>query len=148
LTRIERTLLIGLGLAFVTAGAAKIVDPLGFAFSVARLRSVPMALVGPVAILLPWIEVVASAALVLPKFRRPALQLQLGMLVVFTVLLGVGLLRGATSCGCFGRGDGVLNRVDVALARNVVLLAAAGYLLLRKPTSREAPASPVSGTGR
>ncbi len=143
MTRIERTLLIGLGLVFVAAGAAKIVDPLGFAVSIARWRSVPMAFVGPVAILLPWIEVVAAAALVLPKFRRPALQLQLGMLAVFTALLLVALLRGTTSCGCFGRGDGALNRVDVALARNVVLLAAACYLLLRKPTSPASPASPA-----
>ena len=143
MTRTDRVLRIALGLCFVAAGAAKIVDPLGFAVSIARLRIVPMALVGPIAILLPWIEVVAAAAMLLPAFRRPALQLLLGLLVVFTVALAVGLLRGATSCGCFGSADRFLNRADVAVARNVVLIGMAIVLLRRKPTSPAAPASPA-----
>jgi uncharacterized membrane protein YphA (DoxX/SURF4 family) len=143
LTRIDRVLRIAFALVFLAAGAAKIVDPPAFAISVARLRIVPMMLVGPVAILLPWVEVVAAAALFFPKFRRPAIQVLLGLLVAFTLVLGIGLLRGASSCGCFGSADAFLNRADVALARNAVLLATAGVLFLREPTSREAPASPA-----
>ena len=141
MNRIERLLGAALAVVFLAAGAAKILDPLGFAVSVARLRVVPTALLGPMAILLPWIEVVGAAALFWPKFRRPALQLLVALLVAFTAVLGAGLVRGTTSCGCFGSADGFLNRTDVALGRNAVLLGAAGFLLLRKPTS---PASPAS----
>jgi uncharacterized membrane protein YphA (DoxX/SURF4 family) len=143
LTRTDRLLLIALGLAFFAAGAAKICDPAAFAVSIARLRIVPMPVVGSAAILLPWIELVAAAALLLPRFRRPALQLLSGMLVVFTAVLGIGLLRGAASCGCFGGSDLFFNRPEVALVRNVVLIAIAVVLLRRKPTSPAAPASPA-----
>ena len=66
------------------------------------------------------------------------------LLIVFTSVLGIALIRGtAASCGCFGRSDGFLNRADVAVARNVALLALAIVLIRRKPTSPAAPASPA-----
>jgi len=148
LTRTERLVPFALGLVFLAAGILKIVDPLAFAVSIARLRIAPMAVVGPVAILLPWIEVVAAVALLIPSYRDAALKLLMGMLVLFTAILGIGLLRGAASCGCFGKADSLLNRADVALARNVVLIALAALAMRRKTTSPAAPASPASGTGR
>ena len=148
MTRTERLVPFALGLVFLAAGILKIVDPLAFAVSIARLRIVPMALVGPTAILIPWIEVVAAVALFVPGYRDAALRLLLGMLVLFTAILGIGLLRGAASCGCFGKADSLLNRADVALARNVALIALAVLAVRRKPTSPAAPASPASDTGR
>lgn len=147
MTRTDRILLAVVGLTFLVAGAAKVLDPAAFAISVARLRIVPMALVGPVAILVPWIEIVAAAALALPGFRRPALQLLLGMLSLFSIVLAVALLRGATTCGCFGSSDLFLNRPEVAVVRNAILIAMAVALLVRT-TSRSSPASPASGTDR
>lgn len=143
MTRIDRVVTWALALVFLTAGAAKIYDPQAFAVSIARLRIVPMALLGPLAILLPWIEVAGAAALFFPKQRLPALKLLLALLIAFTAVLGIGLIRGVTSCGCFGSADAFLNRADVALGRNVILIAAAGFLLLRKPTSPAEPASPA-----
>jgi uncharacterized membrane protein YphA (DoxX/SURF4 family) len=142
--RSNRAVQIVLALAFVAAGVLKIVDPPAFALSIARLRLAPETTIGALAIILPWLEVVSGAALFLPKFRPAALYLLASLLLVFTGVLGIALLRGtAASCGCFGSGDAFLNRTDVALARNVVLLAAAGFLLVRKPTSPAAPASPA-----
>ena len=148
MTRIERAVPWILGIVFLAAGILKIVDPLAFAVSIARLRLLPMTVVGPVAILLPWIEVVAAVALLVPGYRDAALKLLLGMLVLFTAILGIGLLRGATSCGCFGKADSVFNRADVALARNVLLIALAALALRRKTTCPASPASPASDTGR
>lgn len=150
MTRIDRLLPIALGLAFLAAGAAKIYDPHAFAVSIARLGIVPMALVGPAAILLPWIEVVAAAALFVPRYRRPAAQLLLGLLILFTAILGIGLLQGtAASCGCFGSSDLAINRPGYALVRNLGLMMGAVLILRRKPTSLPAsPASPASDTGR
>lgn len=148
MTRTDRWIPIALGAVFLAAGILKILDPHAFAVSIARLRIVPMALVGPTAILLPWVEVVAAAALLIPAYRDASLKLLLGMLVAFTAILGIGLLRGATSCGCFGKADSAFNRADIALARNVVLIALAVLAIRRKPTSPAAPASPASDTGR
>jgi putative oxidoreductase len=149
LTRIDRWIPVVLGAVFVAAGVLKIADPLAFAVSIARLRLVPTAMIGPVAILLPWVEVVAGLALFVPAFRLPALKLLLALLGGFTVILGIGLLRGTGgSCGCFGTADAFLNRSDVAVARNAVLIALAVLLIRRKPTSPATPASPASDTAR
>lgn len=144
MTRIDLGLRIVLAAVFAAAGILKIADPMAFAVSIAGLRILPMPGVGAAAILLPWIEVVAAGALFLPKFREAALRLLLGLLSAFTVLLLVAVAHGRTgSCGCFGSGDGFLYRADVALARNVVLIALAVVLLRRKTTSPAGPASPA-----
>ena len=149
MTRTERALQIVLAIAFLAAGVLKIADPAMFAVSIARLRMIPMEAVGAVAILLPWIEVVAAVALFVPKYRGPAVTLVLALLGGFTLILGIALLRGtAGSCGCFGKGDGFLNRADVALVRNAVLIALAVVLVRRKTTSPASPASTASDTGR
>jgi uncharacterized membrane protein len=149
LTRIERIFQLTLAVAFLAAGILKFVDPSTFAVSIARLRVIPMAAVGPVAILLPWVEVVAAAALFIPAYRRPALQLLLGLLTVFTVVLGIGLLQGtAGACGCFGSSDMILNRPGFGVVRNLVLIGLAVAMIRRKPTSPAGPASPASDTGR
>lgn len=149
LTRIERVLQIVLATAFLAAGGLKIADPAVFAVSIARLRMIPMEAIGAVAILLPWVELTAAVALFFPKYRDAAAKLLLGLLGAFTLILGIALLRGTGgSCGCFGKADGFLNRADVALVRNAVLIAVAVALIRRKPTSPASPVSPASGTGR
>jgi putative oxidoreductase len=128
------------GLVFLAAGLLKIWDPGAFAVAIVRLQAVPRALVGPSAILLPWIEVAAGAALLIGPWR-PAGRLVAGaLLAAFTIVLAVALLRGsASTCGCFGVDGGVWARLDVALFRNLLLGA-----LLALSCRRSAPASPAS----
>lgn len=144
MSRSERAVTVLLAAVFAAAGVLKILDPLSFATLIAKLRLLPMTAVGAVAIVLPWIELVAAAALFVPAYRGPSLRLILGLLLAFTPPLVFGLASGKiTSCGCFGSGDGFLNRADVAVARNLILLALAAILLRRKPTSPAGPASPA-----
>lgn len=150
MSRIDRGLELALGLVFVAAGTLKIADPTGFAVSVASMRVLPSLLLGPVAILLPWVEVVAGLALLATRrYRDAAAWLTLGLLLPFTAVLVAALLRNGGSCGCFGEGAGFLNRPEVGLVRNVLLVAAAVVLIRRrKATSRSGPTSPASGTAR
>jgi putative oxidoreductase len=148
LNRIDRLLQLALGLAFLAAGILKVLDPAEFAVSLAKLRLLPPFLVGAAAILLPWVEIVAGLALLATRrYRDAATWLILGLLGVFTLVLIASMIRGtAGSCGCFGSGVAFLNRPDVGLIRNLVLLTAAAALVLRprKPTSgRSGPASPA-----
>jgi len=145
LNRIDRILELALGLAFVAAGILKVVDPGEFALTLAKLRLLPPFLVGAAAILLPWVEIIAGLALfVTRRYRDAAAWLLLGLLAVFTAVLIAGMIRGsAGSCGCFGSGVAFLNRPDVGLVRNALLIGAAWALIARrrKATSRSGPAS-------
>jgi uncharacterized membrane protein len=145
LSRIDRVLELALGLAFVAAGMLKVLDPADFALSLAKLRLLPALLVGAAAILLPWVEIVSGLALLATRrYREAATWLILGLLAVFTAVILAGMLRGsAGACGCFGAGIAFLNRPEVGLARNLLLIAAAGVLIARKrkPISRSEPAS-------
>lgn len=147
MTRIDRVLEIALALAFVAAGALKVLDPAAFALSLSGARLLPTFAVGPAAILLPWLEIVSGLALLLTRrYRDAATVLLLGLLAAFTAALAAMLARGAAgSCGCFGAGVAFLNRPDVGLARNLLLLVAAGALVVRRrrATSRGEPASPA-----
>lgn len=79
-------------------------NPSAFASAVYQMNLLPVVLVNPVAIYLPWIEFVSACTLVIvPPARRGALALIGFLLATFTVALMVNFLRGtAMSCGCFG----------------------------------------------
>jgi len=147
LSRTDRLIPWFLGLVFIAAGLFKIVDPAAFAISIARLRMAPLALVGPVAILLPWIELVAGLALLIPRLQIAAFRLTLALLIGFTAILAVAYVRGtATACGCFGSSDSFFNRPEVTLVRNIPLIALAFQWMRwmrRGPTSPASPASPA-----
>ncbi|HLY75162.1 MAG TPA: MauE/DoxX family redox-associated membrane protein [Planctomycetota bacterium] len=145
MSRIDRILEGALGLAFLAAGMLKVLDPAEFALSLAKLRLLPAILVGAAAILLPWVEIVSGLAILATRrYREAATFLILGLLAIFTAVILAGMLRGTTgACGCFGSGIAFLNRPEVGLARNLVLIAACSVLVARrrKPTSRSEPAS-------
>jgi hypothetical protein len=56
-----------------------------------------------VAIILPWVEVLSGAFLILGVFRRSSALLISLLLVGFIGLVAMAVLRGInTACGCFG----------------------------------------------
>lgn len=131
-------------LVFLAAAALKIWDPPGFALAIARLQVAPRALIGPAAILLPWIELAAAVALLWPSWRSSGRVLAGALLALFSVVLAVALVQGrASSCGCFGVDGGFFSRLDVGLLRNLLL---GGLLALS--CRRSGPASPASATPR
>jgi len=147
LSKTDRLIPYFLGLVFVAAGVLKIVDPAAFAFSIARLRLTPMGLVGPLAILLPWVELVTGLALYIPRLQIAACRLALAMLIGFTAILAIAHLRGtAAACGCFGSSDSFWNKPEVTFLRNIPLIALAFQWrrwMRREPTSPATPASPA-----
>jgi len=130
---------------FLAACIAKIRDPELFALAVNRYRILPGEFVNLVAIVLPWIELLAGlAVLVAPARLRAAGALVItGMLSVFTIAISLNLLRGIeASCGCFS------TRADAAvsdawnLVRNgaLIWLSLAVFLdAFRRSPSKESP---------
>ncbi len=96
-----------LGGIFVFASVHKILDPASFALDVATYGILPPELVNLVALVLPWVELVAGLMLAV-GFRTAAGALLVdGMLLVFIAALASALHRGVdTSCGCFASDGG------------------------------------------
>ncbi len=91
-----------LGGLFVLASLHKIAVPHDFVIDVATYGILPLALVNPVAIVLPWVELVAGLMLLLGARVRAAALLVAAMVAVFLAALVIALARGLDmSCGCF-----------------------------------------------
>ncbi len=111
------------GGVFVWAGILKILDPLEFARSIMNYRVFPQELAFLVALVLPWVEVIAGGLLIVGLFRRSSALLISLMLIGFIGLVALALARGIdTSCGCFGSFS---RSADLSL-----ILADAGMLYL------------------
>jgi uncharacterized membrane protein YphA (DoxX/SURF4 family) len=98
-----------LGAMFVYAGVVKIADPAGFAQAIANYRILPAGLVHLAAVVLPWVELLAGASMVLGLFLPGGSLVVAGLMLVFACALGFDLWRGLDiSCGCFGStGDAI-----------------------------------------
>lgn len=123
-----------LGGVMLWAGLAKVGEPALFAQTVRAYDILPVALIHPFAVVMPWMEIVAGAFLVLGLWVRGSALASLGLLVSFAVALVVNLARGADfDCGCFGL-DGAGGGLTGALIKDVVMILFS-VLLLRWPDS-------------
>lgn len=97
---------IALGLIFILAALPKIVDPPSFAHMIYNYKLIPWALINPMALMMPWIELFCGVALVLGIWKEAASAIIAAMLVAFIVAISVNLARGnAIDCGCFNVAD-------------------------------------------
>ncbi|HSK28308.1 MAG TPA: MauE/DoxX family redox-associated membrane protein [Jiangellales bacterium] len=122
---------------FLLAGVTKLRHPAGFRAAVANYQVLPTPVVAPVAVALPWLEVVVGLALLLGVLIVPVAVLAAVVLVAFAAGIGINVRRGRTiGCGCgLARRQQVSHRLVVrngvlAVAGVVVALAPAGALAL------------------
>ena len=151
LTAIAMTFGIALGAVFLYAGLQKHLASYQFAEAVMAYRLLPQGLVGVVAAVLPWVELIAGFFLVLGYMGealgrlavglgfpagamltggikgRSCLLLMAALAVVFILVMSVTLARGLKiDCGCglfFQRQVGV-----VPILENILMLAVAATL--------------------
>jgi len=149
---------LALAAVFLWAGVAKAWNPQEFGLEIARYRMVPHGLINLMAIVLPWVEIVAGLALVAGFWARAAALQCLGMLVVFVAAILSALHRGLDiSCGCFGGGEGAAKLSQATLWRDLLFLVWAIHvalydrgvlgldgLLQRRRARAATPAAPAS----
>ncbi len=91
-----------LGGVFLTACIHKLLHPDVFALDVATYQLLPLWAVNFYALVVPWVELMAGAMLVLGVRVRGASLLVLLMMLSFMIALGWALHLGLDmSCGCF-----------------------------------------------
>jgi putative oxidoreductase len=114
------------GGAFVFAGALKIADPAKFALDVANYRLLPPELINLVAILLPWIEMVAGLFVLASIWLRASALVLTCLTVMFLVVILSALARGLNiECGCFGTiGGRHVGLVNLAIDATLFIFAA------------------------
>jgi uncharacterized membrane protein YphA (DoxX/SURF4 family) len=119
-----------LGVMFVYAGIGKAMDPSGFALDIYHYRILPGWMINPVAIVLPWIEVLAGCSLLAGVLLPGGALVVSTLLFLFAAALGISLFRGLDiSCGCFGSAAG--NTITWwYLARDIILFLMGCTVLL------------------
>ena len=123
--RLVAVLRVALGVLFLVAAWPKLVDPPGFAESVAHYRILPEPLERLAALVLPPLELVIGLCLIIGVLDAGASTLALVLLAVFTAAIGVAVARGLDiSCGCFDTKGGTKVGA-LKILENTAYLAAA-----------------------
>jgi uncharacterized membrane protein YphA (DoxX/SURF4 family) len=122
---------IGLGAIFLVAALPKIADPPSFAHMIYNYRVVPAFAVNALALVMPWVELLAGLALVLGVWRRESAALVGLMLLVFIAAIGFNLARGhAVDCGCFDVHSAGKTREELLTDMRWVIVRDLGILLM------------------
>ncbi len=130
---------LGLGAVFLYAGLAKLLDVGAFARVISQHDLAPAWALSPLALGLPLLELAAGLGLALEL--RGGLGLTTALLVLFVAVLWFGILRGLEAdCGCFSPEEmGEHDSLRQAMIRDLVMLAAAGYMHLWRRGRRPSP---------
>ena len=140
---IDRWLFIGLrflvGGIFIYAAIPKILDPGAFAKTVFNYQILPEILVNPVAITLPWLELVTGAFIILGIWLQGALIIYNLLMAAFIGALVFNTARGLDiHCGCFSQEPGDIINVGTII-RDALIFIPSAYLLIRVLTRPRGP---------
>lgn len=133
MTVVVMLLRIAVGVLFIWAGGSKIGHADVFAAQITAFGLVPHSLIAPMALLLPFLEVLLGGYLVLGLFTRVAAIVAVVQLAIFATAIGSAVARGLSlSCGCFGPGDTTVTSWP-EVARDLVFAAIAAFVAWRAP---------------
>ena len=134
---------LGLAAVFIFAAVAKIADPPGFAHEISNYKLLSPAAVNPLALWLPWLELILGVCFFLGIYRRTAGRVAAILLIVFIGALSINLKRGRpVDCGCFGTSTKPkteaerLDDMKLAIVRDVFFLAMTAQLLVARKDDR------------
>ena len=113
---------LAVGGFFLYAAAGKLVDARQFAIEIKNYKILPELYVNIPAILMPWWEVGAAIALLIPATRKAGAILIAAMLLFFIGAVGYSALYLGLkiSCGCTGAGSELAGWTTIG--RNALLL--------------------------
>lgn len=120
------------GGVFVYAGVLKALNPALFLMDVRSFDILGDPWAAVVALVLPWLEIVAGLLVIAwRRGRGGALLVLQGALVVFLAAILWSWARGLDiTCGCFGAAENRTSYPDLVV-RDLILLAIGGWLVVR-----------------
>jgi uncharacterized membrane protein YphA (DoxX/SURF4 family) len=122
-----------LGGVLFAAGALKVGHPTELAAAIAGFRLLPGGVVGPLALALPYFELLLGAYLVAGLFTRASAIIAAAQLALYAAAIASAVVRHIpASCGCFGpRDTAVADWPHVAF--DLVLAAACLFVAYAAP---------------
>lgn len=124
---------IVLGAIFIVAGATKVGHADLFAAQIAGFRLLAPAVIAPIAIALPFLEILLGIYLIIGLFTRAAAWIAVALLAIFDLAIASAVVRGmSVSCGCFGPNDATVTTWS-EVARDAVFVVLAAIVALRAP---------------
>ena len=124
---------VSLGIVFIWASWEKILQPAGFASVIDNYRLLPQSILGGVAVVLPWIELLCGIALILGKYVKGSLLVVNLLLIVFAAALITNAVRGIdVDCGCFSVTAQANGSVYLDIFRDLVLLVIGLWLFFNQ----------------
>jgi uncharacterized membrane protein YphA (DoxX/SURF4 family) len=111
-----------LGITFIYASFHKIISPADFAKIVYGYDLFPEMFINLIAIVIPFLELVAGFALIIGFYPRSAAIIINALLLAFITMLATNLIRGHEfDCGCFSADQsGYTSSSEVTLVRDVI----------------------------
>lgn len=113
------------------AGVLKIGHPAELASAIAGFRLLPPAVVGPLALALPFVELLLGAYLIAGLFTKTIAFVVAAQFIVYSGAIASAVLRHIpASCGCFGPNDSATAdwphvAFDLLLAAAAIFVASA-----------------------
>lgn len=93
---------LALAAVFVYAAIGKILRPEEFASAVAAFRILPSSLVNLAAITMPWVELLAGVAILVPALIQSSALIMVALNTAFITAALLAIARGLdVECGCF-----------------------------------------------
>ena len=93
---------IFMGLVFIYASYAKILDPLSFSQNIHNYGVTPLFIENIIALVLPWVELFIGLGLIFKVKYSASLDISIVLMVMFIVLITQAYFRGKSiDCGCF-----------------------------------------------
>ncbi|MBV8067829.1 MAG: DoxX family membrane protein [Candidatus Eremiobacteraeota bacterium] len=122
-----------LGALLLAAGVLKVGHPAELAASIAGFRLLPAFVVGPLALALPYIELLLGAYLVAGLFTKVAAAIAAVQFAAYAAAVASAVLRHIpANCGCFGPNDSAVADWPHVFF-DVVLAGAALFVAYRGP---------------
>lgn len=132
---------VAVAAVFLYAAYFKIEEPRDFATAIRNYHVLPYQLVHLAALFLPWIEVGAAVALIIPPTRRAGGILVTGLCLMFIASVGYAMSQGYDiDCGCFGKKSAQAGLQTIALDVSLIIGTAIAVFL----PSRNRSAAPES----
>lgn len=93
-----------ISIMFIIVGVGKIAHPEEFAREINNYQILPLIFVNPLAIFLPWLELITGLMILFGIQLRANAIIVFGMLIVFTTGIAIAVAKGLSiDCGCYSQ---------------------------------------------